>query len=117
MDHLRQSKISTLHKALEEVTQNYEALVKEEQKLKSNEGGDCNKLKGTVHKVLESCANQQQVNRVVYTEPEDHTRTKPLHNLNCTVKNIFICFMCKAEFETNEMCKNMLRKSQKYSKG
>ena len=25
--------------------------------------------------------------------------------------------MCKAEFETNEKCKNMLGKSQKYSKG
>ena len=35
MDHL--SKISRSHKALEEVAQNYEALVKEEQKLKSNE--------------------------------------------------------------------------------
>ena len=56
MDHQRQSKISRLNKASEEVVQNYAALVKDKQKLKSNEGGDYNKLKDTAHKVLESCA-------------------------------------------------------------
>ena len=113
MDHWRQRQISRLNKASGEAAQNYATLVEEEHKLKTNQGDDYKKWNSTVNKVLESCAYQQQVNRELYTEPDDQTKMKPLHKLNYTEKKIFKHFLCKEDFETDQNGKNMCIKCTK----
>ena len=57
------------------------------------------KIKSYIDNVLESCANQQQVTREVYTEND--VKGKHRCSLNFTIEKLFKCSICYKIFQND----------------
>ena len=69
------------------------------------------KIKSYIDNVLESCANQQQVTREVYTEND--VKGKHMCSLTFTIEKLFKCSICHKSFKNDNYRKNMYVKNTK----
>ena len=78
----KKGKIESLNSASEKLVESYDDLSIESEKHKGDKA--CKELKEKVDKAYESCANQQQVAREVFTQSENSTNAKTLRPLSFT---------------------------------
>ena len=69
------------------------------------------KIKSYIDNVLESCANQQQVTREVYTEND--VKGKHKRSLNFTIEKLFKCSICHKSFKNDNYRKKHVCKKHK----
>lgn len=83
MTNETKEKIENLNNAAEQMVQSYDQLRQEAKNHKNDKA--CKELLLKVDKAYESCANQQQVAREVFTQADDIRNTKELRPLSYTV--------------------------------
>ena len=85
-------KVESLNRASEKIVKAYSFYKEEEEHVPP-------KIKSYIDNVLESCANQQQVTREVYTEND--VKGKHMRSLNFTIEKLFKCSICHKIFQND----------------